>query len=1403
MTDGAQDPGPTQGGSFEDLVSLVAGIGQLPPAERDAAIARFCREHADEDADGLRRAVEEALAEKTAPDRSVLPSAEERLRKLKSRPPVAGRYTLRGEVARGGMGVILNAYDEDLGRTLAMKVILGQDGEGTGQTPPVDQSVLARFLDEAQVTGQLDHPGVVPVHELGLDPEGRVYFTMRLVKGRTAQEVFALAREKREGWTPTKALEVFLKICDTLAYAHDKGVIHRDLKPSNVMVGRFGEVYVMDWGLAKVVGQKDTRDLRIQLAASDSRSRVRTDRSQDAASDPDSPLMTMDGAVVGTPSYMSPEQAEGRVEELDARTDVYAAGACLYTLLTGWQPYLKPGTRASPYTILNAVREGRPKAVHEIDATAPAELAAICERAMARDKSARYADTRALAEDLRAFLEGRVVKAHRTGAWAEMTAWVRRNRGMAAGLGVAALALVAGTVVSLGQARRAREREAEAVASATEASARTREARQQAYFASLTTAAAAYQRHEPANLRRFLDEAPAEHRRWEWRYLDAQSDTSLLLLRGHEGEVWSAVFSPDGSRVVTASPDKTARVWDGVTGRELAVLRGHEDRVSSAAFSLDGARVVTASADKTARVWDAESGRELSVLRGHEDALCSAAFSPDGARVVTASADKTARVWDAGTGHELCVLRSQTAPVVSARFSPDSARVVTASDKTVRIWEAETGRQTSILRGHEEVVVSARFSPDGARVVSASADRTARIWDTESGRELSVLRGHDTIVWFAAFSPDGTRVLTTSADKTARVWDAGAGRELTILRGHEGHVSSAAFSPDGARVVTASEDMTARVWDAGAGRELSVLRGHEERVTSAAFSPDGARVVTASEDMTARVWDAGTGRELPVLRGHGAVLSSAAFSPDGSHVVTASADARVWDAESGHELLVLHEREEGIVLSPSISPRVLSASFSPDGTRVVTAFIIARVWDAAAGRELSILRGHKGFVSSAAFSPDGARVVTASSDETARVWDASTGRELSILRGHQGAVQTAAFSPDGARIVTASADKTARVWDAGTGRELTVLRGHEEWVTSAAFSPEGARVVTASADETARIWNASTGRGLSVLRGHEERVTSAAFSPDGTRVVTASEDKTARVWDAGTGRELFVLRGHEDGLTCAAFSPDGTRLVTASDDKTARVWDAVPRRLRQREQERLRALQAKADRLAADLLRRDPDAAKAVQALRADTTLELTTRRLALDAVARTLTPHREEAWQYLEGLRRRLALADEVKAFVEADPALRPLTRTEARHFASSLTDDAPTLNRRAWTIVADPTSPEAAQRALRMATRAVELDASWHLVNTLGVAQFRCGQHAAARETLRRSMGLAAGRGQADAPADLAFLAMAEHQLGNQAEAASLLAKLEEVMRREGHASEPELQRFLVEARALIRRE
>jgi WD40 repeat protein len=584
--------------------------------------------------------------------------------------------------------------------------------------------------------------------------------------------------------------------------------------------------------------------------------------------------------------------------------------------------------------------------------------------------------------------------------------------------------------------------------------------------------------------------------------------------------VRDAAFSPDGKRVITASENKMAQIWDAETGKHLTQLKGHEKSVVwSAAFDRDGSRAITASDDNTARIWNAETGKLLSTIDAHHP-LRRAAFSPDGTRIAIASEDKTASIWDAGTGKKLYPL-AHDGEVYSAVFSPHGERIVTASlDAMGRIWDAKTGKLLVKLlvkpRKPGNEFHFATFSPDGTRIATASDDGHVRIWNARTGEtDGDDLVANDDPVGSAVFSPNGARMVTASNDGKVRIWDLGTRKVLMELKGHDDAVNSVAFSPDGTRVLSASDDKTARIWDT-AGAALVALE-HDDSINKVAFSSDGARIVTASRAKTARIWNARTGALLAMIpaskgafKGDLGAMTTAAFDQQGERIVTAS--------------------DYGVV-----------------------------IWNARTGEPLITLINER-WVLSAAFSPDGERIVTASEDDnTARIWDAKTREQLLQPLQHPDHVNFASFSPDGGRIVTACSDKIARVWDARTGQLLKELSGHDGRLRGAAFSPDGGRIVTASEDGTARVWDAETRKVIAVLKGHHKTVWSAAFSPNGARVITGSEDMTVGIWDAWTGELLAALRGHDSGVYDAVFSPDGAQIATASGDHTARIWNDVKR----------------------------------------------------------------------------------------------------------------------------------------------------------------------------------------------------------------------------------------------------
>ena len=710
---------------------------------------------------------------------------------------------------------------------------------------------------------------------------------------------------------------------------------------------------------------------------------------------------------------------------------------------------------------------------------------------------------------------------------------------------IAILAIVAG--FQWLQAERQRQNAAQAFKSEAQVTARLQEQLRQASWTSFNQAERQFQlgewREGIALLARAINFDPqnqvASERFFQELIIHQENmPPPLVASFTYRDVVYDAVFSPDGARILTASWDKTAKLWDVASGRLIGVF-AHQGPVNAAAFSPDGARILTASADKTAKLWDAATGKLIASF-GHQDEVNAAAFSPDGARILTASADKSARLWDAASGKMITSFEHQ-ATVYHGAFSPDGTRILTASkDRTAKLWDAASGKRIASF-DHQDAVYDVEFSPDGARILTASADGTANLWDAASGKRIASF-DHRNAVNAAVFSPDGAQILTASADKTARLWDAASGKLIASFA-HPETVQSATFSPNGAQIVTASWDKTVRVWETAWGEPVSAFT-HQDGLYHAAFSQDGARILTGSADKTAKLWDATSGKLIASFN-HQDGVTDAVFSPDGARILTASLDntAKLWDAASG-KLVASFDHQDG----------VNAATFSPDGARILTASKdkTAKLWDTASGKPIASF-DHQDAVNDAAFSRDGARILTASADRSAKLWDAASGKLIASF-DHQDAVYNAAFSPDGARILTASADHRAVLWDAASGKLLASF-DHQDEVFQAVFSPDGARILTASLDKTAKLWDAATGKLIATFV-HQASVYHGAFSPDGARILTASADNTARLSDAVSGK-LIASFDHQDSVRWAAFSPDGGRILTASWDKTAKLWDAA------------------------------------------------------------------------------------------------------------------------------------------------------------------------------------------------------------------------------------------------------
>jgi WD40 repeat protein len=1087
-------------------------------------------------------------------------------------PRVPG-YEILEEVARGGMGVVYKARQVQANRIVALKMILTGGHAGKAERE--------RFRREAEAVARLRHPNVVQIHEVG-EHDSLPFFSLEFCDGGSLADHL-----DGTPLAPGPAARLIETLARAIHACHEQRLIHRDLKPANVLL--------VACGLA------DERSAGAKPQATDYVPKI-TDFG--LAKNLDLSGGTASNAIVGTPSYMAPEQATSQQRKVSPATDVYALGAILYELLTGRPPF----KAATPLDTVLQVMNDEPVPPRQLQSKTPPDLERICLKCLEKDPGKRYASAVALAEDLGRFQRGEPVQGRVLGRLARTGRWCRRNPAVAALLASVALTLVVGAAVASALAVIARanelaalyqqgradeqkqladERAADAQANEARANAEKRRAEEQrdradglAYAGQISLAQREWQDGQVGHAVDVLDGCQWNLRGWEHRYLYTLFHSKQRTLRGHYDRVSTVCFSPDGKRLASGSSDMAIKLWDAKGGQELFTLNGHTQKVQCVCFSPDGKRLASAAGGQgqdaqgkplpgELKVWDVERQQEVLSLQGHTEGIARVCFSPDGKRLASASWDKTVRIWDAERGTEVLTLKGHTSGVEGVCFGPDGKRLASGGDdKTVKVWDVDRGQEVLTLKGHTGNVDSVCFSPDGKRLAIASDDKTVKVWDVDRGQDVLTLKGHTGIVESVCFSPDGKRLASGSDDRTVKLWDAERGQEMFSLKGHTDGVDSVCFSPDGKRLASGSDDRTVKLWDAEEGQEIPTLTGHTSWVHDVCFSPDGKRLASAGQGWDdehekvlpgeLKVWDVERGQVLVSLKGHTGSVLGVCFSPDGTRLASAGAgqdpegkvlpgEIKVWDVEQGREILALkgHTGEVNCVC------------FSPDGTRLASASAdqTVKVWDAEGGQEILTLNGHTGYVVSVCFSPDGKRLASSSNDQTVRVWDAEHGQELLILKGHTGSVLGVCFSPDGTRLASASLDRTVTIWEAERGQEVLSLKGHSSAVRSVCFSPDGTRLASGADDQTVKVWDAERGQEVLTLKAHTGEVNRVRFSPDGTRLASASGDQTVKLWDAQKRQEVLALKGHTDGVTSVCISPDGKRLASGGDDQTVRIWD--------------------------------------------------------------------------------------------------------------------------------------------------------------------------------------------------------------------------------------------------------
>lgn len=1055
-------------------------------------------------------------------------------------------YDILGELGRGGMGVVYQARQIHLNRIVALKMILTGSHAGSTQ--------LLRFRTEAEAVARLQHPNIIQIHEIG-EQNGLPWFSLEYCQGGALST-------KLDGapLMPEQAARVVQQLAKAMHAAHQAHVIHRDLKPANVLIAGDGTLKITDFGLAKKL---------------------------------DDAGQTRSGEVLGTPSYMAPEQAKGDPGQIGVRTDVYALGAILYECLTGRPPFRGTSAMDTVMLVLNV----DPVSPVRLQSGISRDLETICLKCLEKDPAQRYESAEALADDLQRYQEGAPIKARPVGPLERSWRWCKRNSALAVLMLLVMLSLLTGAGVSTyfffqakeeARAQRTQRNIADRAAARSKAFAADnlrkveseKKARQElqrqieekekalnraefiAYASRVDAARQRARRGQLAEARDILRLCTGELSRWEHDFVQRLT-LPVRTLIGHSNAVECIAVSPDGRKIASGSGWRDpatkqtfgeVKVWDFATGRILQTLRGHTETVLDVAFSPDGDQIVSGSSDGSVILWDVKTRTKARSLPEHKDRVNCVAFSPDGTRIlITRNRDKCIRLWNAQTGAKGLVLNGHTDSVASATFSPDGSQIVSgSSDNTVKLWDARTGKVTFTFRGHSLQVHSVAFSPDGNRIASTGADLL--VWDSRTGEvQLTIKRPYKR--GGVTFSPDG-RWLLGKGVKTIEMWSSVTGEEIL---NYQADPKDVVFSPDGKHVISGGGDKTVKVLESRRSEVAQTLKGEKFHKNGLAFSPDGTKIVSNVDAKTLKVWDVGSGKVLATLSGHTTWVNSVSFTPDGRHVITGSQDrtARVWDVATGKTVRTFKSLGHTY---PACSPdgkHIAIPDWDRQPLQPPTALI--RILELATGKVVVTLKGHDR-TTTIKFSPDGKKIACASGANV-HVWDTVTGKQSVILGGHPNAVKCISFSPDSSYLVSGcrlvrNEPPEIRMWDVHTGKHLRTMTGHRDDVTSITFTPDGERIVSGSFDKTVRLWSTSTGEEAITLRGPADKINGVAVSPDGGRIACVSQDAVIHVWDSRTGEDALTLKGHSLDVLDVAVSPDGNWIVSGSADKTVKVWNS-------------------------------------------------------------------------------------------------------------------------------------------------------------------------------------------------------------------------------------------------------